>query len=497
MKSIHVNDIGPVTEFEYGMEAPGVHVLRGRQGAGKTTILRTVQLATDGRTDIKPTKRDGTRNGTAVVAGKTLRISKKVMEDGEISVDGLGDLNISDLHSPKFMDAVTRDKHRIKTLIRLAGVAADATVFHDLLGGPERFADIVDDDAIQTDDMVELAARIKRAIEKAAQHFESQAQRAESDALACMKSCEGINLKAPHDEGELQEALSAAIESRAAIEQKRKSASEARERAAKAKAQLDAMPKGATVESCEASLADMIQQRDRAAKHVLSLESQLIQARADLTTADGRVESARSTMSAVKSREAMAAGWRADIDAADYIDCPSDQDLNAAIAAVDRATDAQTNGTRIRMALESQERAKKYAGDARIHKDEAESLRKAASMTNEVLSIAVESIPDCPLTIKTNDDGDTRLVVKTDRSDAEPFDDLSDGERWPIILRIAAGKNRLIVLPQAAFGELSPETRAQLDTLARENDCYILTAQSDDGELRGEPYSARQLAHAH
>jgi hypothetical protein len=83
MTSIQINDIGAVTEFGMDMNEPGLYVLRGKQGAGKTTVLRTVQLVTDGRTDVTPTKRDGSKRGEATVAGKTLRIAKQIREEGE------------------------------------------------------------------------------------------------------------------------------------------------------------------------------------------------------------------------------------------------------------------------------------------------------------------------------------------------------------------------------------------------------------------------------
>lgn len=88
-----------------------------------------------------------------------------------------------------------------------------------------------------------------------------------------------------------------------------------------------------------------------------------------------------------------------------------------------------------------------------------------------------------------SDDGDPRLVLATDRSENEAFDELSDGERWPVILAVAAASNRLIVLPQSAFGELAPSTREALDAMAAERDCYVLTAIADDCDLHGERYA--------
>src|SRR5690606_4119266 len=104
-------------------------------------------------------------------------------------------------------------------------------------------------------------------------------------------------------------------------------------------------------------------------------------------------------------------------------------------------------------------------------------------------------IPDCPLFVKLDDDGNPRLVMSTDRSDAEPIDELSDGERWEPLMRIAAGTpNRVIVLPQAAFGEMGEEMRNRIDELAREHGCYVVTAEVSHGELRAEPWSSPELA---
>ena len=80
-------------------------------------------------------------------------------------------------------------------------------------------------------------------------------------------------------------------------------------------------------------------------------------------------------------------------------------------------------------------------------------------------------------------------MIQTDRSDSEPFDELSDGERWRTIVPICCGPGKLIVLPQAAYGELADSTRGLIDQLANERGAYILTAQADDGELRAERFA--------
>ena len=127
--------------------------------------------------------------------------------------------------------------------------------------------------------------------------------------------------------------------------------------------------------------------------------------------------------------------------------------------------------------------------EAKAQEIVASRLRDAARDTQDVLSAAIAKIPGCPLRVVVDDNGDARLVLKTDRSETERFDELSDGERWPIIIGLAAGADRIIVLPQAAYGELSDATRTLLDGLARQHGCYIHSAQVDDGPLRCEAWS--------
>lgn len=152
--TIEINAVGPVVEFEYELAEPGVHVITGDHGAGKTTILRTVELATGGRVE-KPTKMDGAKSGSATIAGKTLKIGKVVREEGELSLQGLTDLDLSGLHTPKFLGPHTRDAHRIKALARLAGVAADPALFHELLGCREEFDAVVDADVLDNGTVVD------------------------------------------------------------------------------------------------------------------------------------------------------------------------------------------------------------------------------------------------------------------------------------------------------------------------------------------------------
>lgn len=486
---IEISNVGPVVEFEYALTEPGIHVITGDHGAGKSTILRTVELATGGRVDMKPTKMDGAKSGTAVVAGKTIRIAKTTREEGELSLEGLSDLDLASLHTPRFLDAATRDKHRIRALVRLANVAPDPALFHELLGGKEEFESTVDADAIKTDDMVEMAGKVKRCIEKAAQATEKQAETARARMAAQVEQCSGVPMDAPHDAKELQATLVAAIEAKTRISQQRSDALEAMQQAAEARANLQEIGPGPiSPDDATATLKAAEGAHEKAVDEVAAVEKQLEQARHAVEVAELKVTSARSALEASNQYEATVAGWKEQIAAAEKVNCPTKEQVAEAVKAVDAANAAVELGAKVRAAITARAEADRYASAAKEHETAAERFRKAAAATQDVLSEALSGIPDCELKVWNDADGNARLVIETDRSEREPFDELSDGERYDVLIPMLARNGRIIVLSQAAFGELSPTIRGRVHELARQRGCYILTAQADSGELRASLY---------
>lgn len=487
---ISVKDVGPVVEFEYDMKRPGLHVLRGQQGAGKSTCLRLAQLAADGRTDPKPTKRDGAVAGEAIVGGKRLVITKRIEESGELGVDGLGDLNIADLHTPRFLEPKTRDRHRISTLVRLGGIKAEASMFHSLVGTADMFNKVVSADLLTTDDPVDMGARVKRALEQYALTKEGEQRTALASRQAEDARMAGVDLDAPADANVLQEALQRAIEHRSRLQQQATSAVDANNRAQEARQRLDAIQPGASVADLKQKHRDTEEAVERSAARIQDLERMIATEQERLAGLVGVAGAAATALNSAQHAEAAEAGWRADIEAASKAAAPSPGDLQDAERAVQQTTEAVALGQRVRTAQEARGRREEFGKAAMEFGRKADRARTAAAGVQDVLSGLVAKIPQCPLRVKMDESDNPRLVLKTDRSDDEAFEDLSDGERWVTVMQIAAGANKLIVLPQAAFGELSPETRTLLHKLAVEHGCYVLTAQADDGKLRGEPFSS-------
>lgn len=499
--TIEIADVGPVVEFQYAMDAPGLHVLIGDHGSGKSTVLRTMQELLGERADVRPTKRDGAKRWTAEFAGKTIAITaQRITEDGELTIDGLGDLNIAELHTPRFDKADTRDKHRIRALLRLAGAKADASLFHRVFGdgdrGKELFEKYVPADACKTDDLVEMWAKVKRALEKHALDYEMAERTETARAQAARQIAEGVDLAREDDAGKLADQLAASLEMLGRVKQSRASGLTTLEKATQARERLAALPPAKmSVNEATEALDAANAKLNAAADRVLELKRQLEEARGFAAICESGVAAALDAIQSAKTYAMMRGELEQTIAQSANVECPNQAEVDAASLAVEQAKQAQAVGVAVRQAKEAARKAEEHAKLAKHAAKMAQGMRDAAAETQDVLSDAIASIPNCPIRVNVDDDGNARLVLATDRSEAERFDELSDGERWPIIIGLAAARNKLIVLPQAAFGELSDATRDLLDRLAKQHECYILTAKSVHGEaLRGEAWKAGELA---
>jgi hypothetical protein len=500
MPAIEVANIGPVEEFAYDMAEPGLHRLLGKHGAGKTTILRTVQLAAGEKPDVKPGKSDGVARGEATIAGKTLKISRTTREEGELEVEGMGDLNLATLHNPGHKTAATRDKYRIATLVRLAGGVATLDEFRALL--PDDWADVIDEGLLPEDaDPVELAAKIKRQIDAAAKGCEDYAAgveanvaalRATADNLIAEAEAAGGTVGEAGNLGERQAAHEAAIAERQRLanqqrdaERCKASADQARERIEQARQEYDGPTSEAAEIAAGVAQARAKQARDDVAEIVAALEA----AKAEAAKAEAEVDKTAAEFKAALNHEETLTKWEEQLTA-DAVAPVTPEEMAAAEAAVAAAVVAIATHNAETSAAKNRDDANELTDKAKEAAKRGKKLRKAAAATSGVLSAAIATIPDCPLFVVTDDDGDTRLVIDTDRGDTpEAFDELSDGERWRVIVPLCCGPGRLVVLPQAAYGELAPSTRSMIHNLAVERGAYILTAQCDDGPLRGERYA--------
>ena len=490
---IELEEIGPVKEFSHSLEH-GLNVLYGNHGSGKTTILRTVQLAVDGRTDVNPTKTDGAKSGKATVAGKTLKISRAVRKEGDLEIEGLGELNLMELHSPNYKDAVTRDKYRIKTLATLAGAECKIEDFYPLLGGKNNFEHRIDVDSVQSDDIVEMAAKVKRAIDKLALEDEKRLAQLKAELKAKKGSIDGVDLDAESDESVLSQNLEQAIQKHSEIVQQSKFAKGILDEAANAKEKIDEMGVSESLGPLNAELDELNLSLKSRSEKVQKLKDELRAAESEHDNIEMKVRELSRRIEDVKKTESLCESWRESISKAESVENPTDEEIQLAKDALDAARKAQQAGIIVRSALKAKKEADEYKDTIKSVQSSSENLREAAKKTTEIVSDAIGKLSECPLKVHYDEDGNARMVTATQRNNFEPIDELSDGERWKLILPLAFKEGRIITLSQASFGELSEETRAMIHTEALNRKCVVLSAQVDTGDLRCELFGAKEFS---
>lgn len=500
-RSITIRDVGPISFLEIPCpEDGGVVVLRGHNGAGKSHALEAV--ATLARGKGKLPVRDGAVSAAVEGPGAAISIHRSTRHRGKLEFAVIGGrLSTADLVDPGLLDQAAADAHRIKALCQLTGATPDPALFIRLLGGDQdAFNAIVSQSALESPDVVTMAARVKRDIEAAARAEAQKAERAAQAAAAARDQAGAIDTTVETDEAKLQQALEQAIAHREALQAEATAAREANEAAKKAAARLHDLkthrtgPTSAEAADSHNKARAERQERERAkelaAAKVAELEAALAEARAELekaetaltAAADAETAAAQSLIQAceydklLSELEQQAADIRQEIDS---------ESLAQAAAAVDAARQAIEAGALARKALADLERAEALDAEAADHWRREAELRDAAHGTDDVLSEIVARTCD-RLRVEAG-----RLVTDTPRRGRTLYAELSEGERWRIALDIeidAIGEGGLTTIPQAAWEGLDPQNRQAIAEHLKRRKTVAVTAEATDGELSATIY---------
>lgn len=180
MQEIIAENLGPIPYAHFVIEQKGVTVFRGPSGIGKSILQKGIQDVVRG-TGRAPL-RDGAKRGKLSVGGATLTIGGKCSHTGKFEVEHIeGRFDISTLIDPGLKTPALADAARIKALVALTGVKADPVLFQT----HEAFTDfdkIVKAESVKTDDLVEMARRIKSDYDEAARSAEDEAEREDGHA---------------------------------------------------------------------------------------------------------------------------------------------------------------------------------------------------------------------------------------------------------------------------------------------------------------------------
>lgn len=503
MNTITLKDVGPIELLHIPLK-PGFNILTGANDRGKSCAIEAVARLAGGKNEI--TCRDGASDGYIEGLGVRITVGRSVRRSGQLVALSIESrLPVSTLVDPKIKDPAAADAVRIKCLLVVTGAAADPSLFYGLLGGKVAFDKLIKPEALESDDLVEMAGKIKRAIEAEKRKAEDAAEVEDGQAISDRGAADGLDLTVETDEAILTRNLEDAAGLSSQLIEQAKAAKRAMEGAERAKAQLAKAGASEAVSTQEANerlksaqdrLAGATQEVQLAKTHVQEIEIELRAAKetyanavmARETAADG-VKAAEEAIAQVdRNKEAMA-GWQAAIDNAVNVHCPSEEDLSMASAAVTEARKAIENAAVIRAAkvrLAKAEEHQKAAGELRKL---AGKLRDAAKQTDDVLSAAVNSKH---MKVRAG-----RLVTTKDGGKETFYGERSQGTRWKIALDEVAERIRtlgmteeaIVAAPQEAFESLDHENRKLVHEHAVSLNVCILSAEARGDAIGVEHYS--------
>lgn len=477
--TIDIENCGPIGHLSFSLDDFGVTTLVAPNACGKSTALQAVQTAARG--DGKLPLKDRTKRGKVEAFGAKITIGGTTRHTGEFEVTNLeGRFDIGALIDPKIKSPAAADAARIKALIALTGVKADPTLFkaHEAFGD---FETVITPDCLETDDLVEMARRIKAKYDQAARMAEGEADREEGHA-AGIASDDSIDLSAECDPAKLQAAYDAARDNLTRLDAAMSAHQKAQQDMTAARELMNGLKSEAAFEPEEIN-----RQIDEHATLVENVESQIKELEKSLAESRELLADTNAGLKLWKERElserrrqdslAKAQAVLSQLEATAAP--PSPEQLERAEAAVNDASQAVERGTLIRQAKRNAAKARAHrqlATDARM---KAARLRNTGRSTDEVLSNAIH----CDRLRVESDGTAARLVTDTGRGQSIAYHDLSDGERGEIAVDIGAaqvGEGGLLVVAQPVWEGLDGANRLRIHEKASSRKVYVLTAEATE-----------------
>lgn len=484
--SISVENLGPISALEFALSSPGVTVLVAPNGSGKTILLEAVQAAAIGKGKLP--LRDRTRRGKVEAFGATITIGGTCRHTGAFEVTNLeGRFDLAGLVDPQIKSPPLADKARIKALVSLTGVAASVDLFRNHEAFADSFGKVVKATSVETDDLIEMAAKIKDDYDGAARGQEDAAERETGHATALIPP-QDLDLQDDSDPKILQAAYDEARDELTRLNSQAESAG-------KMKASHDqatAMLEGLSIDELQADLAEChnsVLKADQTVQENNLAIAELVRQIDELKVRNRELQSESVTTTAriaTIGRQLEIVAQAQAVLASASIEQPTADEIQSAKDAVEFARSAVERGTLIRQAIKDQDKAQSHRKAASAARAMALKYRDAGKATDEVLSSCIK----CPQLRVESDGKSARLVTDTERGPSIPYHDLSDGEKWTIAIDVGAdqvGEGGLLVISQIGWEGIDGANRQAIHHHAVSRGVYILTAEaSSDPEAAHE-----------
>ena len=488
MSTIEIKHVGPIDHLDIPVpEKGGVVVLRGRNGCGKSTALNSVEgmFSKSARDTLTP--QDDHRAGTVEWddQGVTLRVGKSRTVKGKLQCDHIeGNSSIAEMVDPGIKDPIKRDEKRLQVLIRLAGVSVDSDAWLEIVGSD--LAEEIEIDDLISEDIIETAGRIRRAIHKVALRHEKERDGLKSQAVALEATLDSLLGDVDIDDLDMdmdaiRDQIQSSTESKVEAITNNRHAAIQKQRMEAAKARMESVAETVDIESLIEHQEKLASEHTKQTVKVEKLKAKIIKEEAILAAMKKDFAKNNETIKNAKLQQSKMAELQEAIDEKliEEIDLEPIQEeideLTLSLEAARKGKQAQSLKSEIDN-LNAAEEKESYR---------AKEFRTAARQIDTVFE---KSLKDAGITqFIVHDD---RLKVTTDRGKTL-FDELSFGEKCAMALDTVirnVGSSGVVPYGQEAWEGLDPTNRAKVAELARERGVIVFAAEATDGELHAETF---------
>lgn len=463
-------------------KGPGLYVLRGSKGSGKSTVLKSLELLRGCDTTI--TIHDGELSGHVSGFGAVRPLGARRRAKGEFELESLGDVSFADFVHPQGKTPETRDKQCIQALVALTGVKADPSVYYPIVFGKDAYDRL---GVKATDDPILLASRVKEALDAIKRKLETTADVEQGNADQIERQAGEYPKDASDD---VEAALAARDAAKQTADRLYEQASQAAEQAnarQRAQQQLDSAKAsyvGGTVKQAASANASAVDALEKDRARVKVLEAELRQAEQAVKMAEQKAVATANALAAASSHEDAIATWQAQLDAP-VTPAPTDEQRAEAAAAVAAANAAHELAVKVREARQRLEQAAKHKAAAADARKKAEKVKAAAG---EVFATLAGQLKTTRIKVESVED-QVRLTVQHPKRGKVFFNgdgDLSEGERIMAAIDELLPRVRspgIFDVPQEVFQGVQPADRVTIHEYAKEHGIYVWGAIVTDGPL--------------
>jgi hypothetical protein len=502
--TIKAQNLGPISELNLTLDAPGVTVLSAPNGSGKSILVDSVEQMTQGKSKL-PLKRGEERGFLEAIGVRAAINPKATRTAGAFSVPTLDVKHSpSDVVDPGVSEAVAADKRRIRSLIAMSGIEPNAALFPQCSEEfvPDEFDHIVTVESRSAADIVDMANKIARDYQAEARGWEKMADLDETRGQSLRERLGSINLMAECDPDVLQERFITAQTNYSTLTSTKMQAGKYAEAAEKARAELqrwDERDLPTVAEATEAvskaveNIDSLSESRRQLGEKIEALKLEFEDLGKQIKVATAEMKTIEQTKQLAENHaERRAACLKAIADCENF-PCPTPDEIEDAKEIVGNAREAMEYGAKVREAKTEATQVKNFLDSAAARRSRAEHYRQAAAATDSVLCQLLQTDIFRVITVGQN----KRLqAFHPTKKEWMFYADMSEAEKWTRALDEAinrVGEGGLIPLKQEAWEGMDVWNREIVHEHAKSRGVYVLAVEATRDKSDGREFVSKHF----